>query len=109
MILSVLAGIHLVLNIIGGVLQTILLVSANGDPVEIISRIVGSVIGICVHGVIISGCSSMMQRRNIGMAWAAMILGVIPCFCSPCLILGIPFGIWGMVVLSKPEVSSSFR
>ena len=37
----------------------------------------------------------------------ASILAVVPCV-SPCCLVGLPIGIWALVVLSKPEVKSQF-
>jgi hypothetical protein len=37
----------------------------------------------------------------------AAILAMIPCL-SSCCIVGLPLGIWALVVLSKPEVKSEF-
>jgi hypothetical protein len=34
-------------------------------------------------------------------------LGLIPCFCPSCFV-GIPVGIWSLVVLMKPEVKAAF-
>jgi hypothetical protein len=39
---------------------------------------------------------------------AASIIAIIPCF-GPCCCLGIPVGIWALVVINKPEVKSAFR
>jgi hypothetical protein len=36
------------------------------------------------------------------------ILVMIPCL-SPCCILGIPIGIWGLIVLMDPNVKAAFR
>jgi hypothetical protein len=38
----------------------------------------------------------------------ASVIAMIPCI-SPCCIVGLPIGIWAMVVLSKPEVKSAFH
>jgi hypothetical protein len=32
----------------------------------------------------------------------------VPCI-SPCCLVGLPIGIWALVVLNKPEVKSSFH
>jgi hypothetical protein len=50
----------------------------------------------------------MQQLTSHGLAMAAAIIAMIPCF-SPCCVLGLPFGIWALVVLSKPEVKSQFH
>ena len=61
-----------------------------------------------LHGVILFGAVRMSQRRNYALARVACVVAAIPC-CGPCLVLGIPIGIWGLVVLARPEVRASFR
>ena len=65
-------------------------------------------IGLIGGGVIIFGCLKMMKLQSYGFAFTTAILAMIPCI-SPCCLLGIPFGIWGLVVLNDPHVKSSFR
>ena len=33
---------------------------------------------------------------------------MVPCI-SPCCLVGLPIGIWALVVLNKPEVKGSFH
>jgi hypothetical protein len=54
------------------------------------------------------GAIKMKRLEGYGLVMAASILGMIPCFSSCCLI-GLPIGIWALVVLSKPEVKSAFH
>lgn len=39
---------------------------------------------------------------------AVSILSMVPCV-SPCCLLGLPVGIWALVVLNTPEVKQAFR
>lgn len=50
----------------------------------------------------------MLQRRAYGLVMTGVILGMIPCL-SGCCCIGLPFGIWALIVLSSPEVRNSFR
>ena len=50
----------------------------------------------------------MLQRKSYGLVMAGVILATIPCV-SPCCCLGLPFGIWALVVLSNTEVKAAFR
>jgi hypothetical protein len=50
----------------------------------------------------------MLQRRAYGLVMTGVILGMIPCL-SGCCCIGLPFGIWALIVLSNPEVRNSFR
>jgi hypothetical protein len=67
-----------------------------------------SVIGLLVSGFIFFGAMKMRSLENYGLAMAASIIAMIPCF-SPCCLLGLPIGIWALVILSKPEVKSAFH
>ena len=49
----------------------------------------------------------MKRLQNYSMAKTAAILSVIPCL-GPCYLLGIPFGIWALVVLADPNVKAAF-
>lgn len=64
-------------------------------------------LSLAMGALVIVGAIRMMQLRQHGLAFAAAILVMIPCL-SPCCLLGIPFGIWALVVLNKPEVKSHF-
>lgn len=66
------------------------------------------IIGVIYQAVIVFGALKMRQLQNYTLAMAACIMALIPC-CSPCVCLGIPFGVWGLVVLMKPEVKAAFR
>ena len=50
----------------------------------------------------------MLQRRSYSLVMTGVILAIIPCF-SACCCLGLPFGIWALVVLSNAEVKAAFR
>jgi hypothetical protein len=65
-----------------------------------------SLISLGYNAFIIFGAIKMRQLQNFGLAMAAAILAIVPC--SGCYCLGIPFGIWALVVLNKPEVKASF-
>ena len=66
-----------------------------------------SILAVLTGAAILFGALKMMRLQSYGWAMAAAILAVIPCI-SPCCCLGIPFGIWALVVLSKPEVKAAF-
>jgi hypothetical protein len=70
--------------------------------------IVSSSSGILLSAVIFYGGLKMKRLENHGLAVASSILAIIPCT-SPCCLLGIPVGIWALVVLMKPEVKSAFH
>ncbi len=58
--------------------------------------------------VILIAAVQMLRVRKYGLAKTGAILAVIPCI-GPCLVLGIPFGIWALVTLGKSGVRTAFR
>ena len=58
--------------------------------------------------VAIVGGYSMIRGKSRWLCMAACIFSLIPCT-SGCCIFGIPFGIWGLVVLSDENVKRVFQ
>jgi hypothetical protein len=83
----------------------------GGNNPERIGELIGGTVGIglfMISNLIIAlGAFQMKNLSNYGMAMTATILSMIPC-CSPCYILGIPFGIWSLIVLLNPDVKGAF-
>lgn len=77
------------------------------NMVEGAGGLVQCVIALVVEIIILVGAQKMKNLESHGWAMASAILCVIPCT-SPCCLLGIPFGIWALVVLGKPEVKDAF-
>jgi hypothetical protein len=71
--------------------------------IGIISNIFVFVLG----GLILYGGIAMKKLENYGLAMAASIVAMLPC--SACCLIGLPIGIWAVVVLSKPEVKGAFH
>jgi hypothetical protein len=69
---------------------------------------IGNLFTLALSGVTLFGALKMKNLENFGLAIAASIIALIPCF-GPCCCIGIPAGIWALVVLNKPEVKSAFR
>lgn len=70
--------------------------------------VVSAIIALLLSGLIFVGAAKMKRLENYGLAIAASIIAMVPCL-SPCCLLGLPIGIWAVVVLSKPEVKSAFH
>lgn len=70
--------------------------------------VIGGVVGIIMAVVILIGAMKMMKLQSWGFAMAVAILAMIPCF-SPCCVLGLPFGIWALIVLVDAQVKAAFR
>ncbi|MBA2116603.1 hypothetical protein [Bremerella alba] len=62
---------------------------------------------VAASGFILYGAIQMKGLTNFTAARTAAVIAVIPCI-GPCCLLGIPFGIWALVVLAKPEVRDAF-
>jgi hypothetical protein len=77
--------------------------SMFSGPIGIISNILVLALG----GVILYGGIGMKKLENHGLAMAAGIIAMLPC--SACCVIGLPIGIWAVVVLSKPEVKGAFH
>ena len=66
------------------------------------------VIGILGALFIIFGGVKMLRRENHGLCVAASIVAMVPCV-SACCLIGLPIGIWALVILSKPETKAVFH
>jgi hypothetical protein len=75
-----------------------------GGTVGMILNLVGVAVGV----FILLGAQKMKNLENHGWAMAASIVAMIPCV-SPCCLVGLPFGIWALIVLTKPEVKGAFQ
>jgi hypothetical protein len=59
-----------------------------------------------VNGFVLFGAIKLLRLRNHSVAVVASVVAMLPCQC--CCLFGLPFGIWALVVLNKPEVKSHF-
>ncbi len=64
-------------------------------------------LGIFTSLITIFGSIKMMNLSGRGMAMTGSVLSMLPVF-SGCCCLGLPFGIWALMTLSKPEVKAAF-
>ena len=71
-------------------------------------RIVWGLLIVVSNVGTVIGAQQMLSLKNRMLAYAGCILACIPCF-SPCLILGIPFGIWGLIAMADERVKRSFQ
>ena len=70
--------------------------------------LISNIVALGVSVLILIGALKMKKLESYGLAMTASILAMLP-FVSPCCILGLPFGIWAIVALGKPEVKSAFE
>lgn len=109
-----------VLYIIGGILSLLIrfvgmsFLANSQLPTDAVAAMMAGGIGIALNAVvfvialiILLGGLKMRKLENYGLAMAASILAMLPC--SFCCIIGLPIGIWALVILSKPEVKAAFH
>ena len=106
----VLQAMSLVINLVGASFMTM-----RQMPNEPWARMFSGPLGVgvngfelLINGFILLGAVKMRRLENYGLVMAATIVAMIPCN-WPCCILGLPIGIWALVVLAKPEVKSAFH
>jgi len=71
-------------------------------------QIIQITISFAIQGFMLFGAIQMYKGKMFGVCVATCVLACIPCFCSSCYILGIPFGIWAIVVMMDEDVKASF-
>lgn len=59
-----------------------------------------------LNGFVLFGAMKLLRLQSRTLATVAAVAAMLPCQC--CCVFGLPFGIWALVVLNKPEVKSSF-
>ena len=62
-------------------------------------------LGAC--GFLIWGGLQMKKLESWTPSLIACIVALIPCF--GCCLVGIPVGIWGLIILNKAEVKEAFK
>lgn len=67
-----------------------------------------NILGLAMAGLVFFGALKMMKLEMYGLAIAASVIAMIPCV-SPCCLLGLPIGIWALVVLLNQEVKAAFH
>ncbi|HZI33647.1 MAG TPA: DUF4339 domain-containing protein [Candidatus Binatia bacterium] len=73
-------------------------------PLGIVSNLFGLVLSV----LILMGAIKMQSLRSYEFCVTAAILAMLPCL-TPCCIIGLPIGLWALLVLMKPEVKSQFH
>lgn len=106
------------LTVLSGLLRLTGIISEDKIPtneVEKIGYLVGTFggyaiafIGLIVAPIIIYGAIQMMNGKSYKLAKTSAILAIIPLI-SCCFVVGIPVGIWALVVLNKSEVKAFFN
>jgi predicted Zn finger-like uncharacterized protein len=69
-------------------------------------RLIGTILSFCWPAIVLSGAIQMKRLQSFGYAMTACIVAMLPC--NLCCLLGLPFGIWGLVVLNRSDVKDAF-
>ena len=69
--------------------------------------VVAGVLAGVAGGFIIFGALKMRKLESHGLAMVAGILAMVPV--TPLFLIGLPIGVWALVVLLKPQVKAAFR
>jgi hypothetical protein len=85
------------------------------EQVEMTARLMTGPTAQTFHGIflgidvlIVLGGIAMLTRRLYSVAVLASVLAMIN-IDGCCCLLGLPVGIWSLLVLMRPEVSAAFR
>ena len=116
--LMVVSSIWIFLILIGMSFSLYLLWSGNAQQlpqpsigltkdVQVTIRLIWSSVILISNIVILTAAIRMPSLRSYGLCKLGAILAIIPCT-GPCYLLGIPFGLWALVVLGKPGVGETF-
>ena len=84
----------------------------NADELIVNVILIGVCSAFCVvfGGLIAYGAIKMGRLESHGWAMASCILAVASVlFCTCSIFTTIPFGVWGLVVVNKPEVRAGFE
>lgn len=98
------------LNLLG---MGLVAAEGNGDEETLIVMlsggfgVLGSLIGLLVGAAIIMGALKMMKLQSWAFALAVSIVAMVP-IVSPCCVLGLPVGIWALIILCRQDVKAAF-
>jgi predicted Zn finger-like uncharacterized protein len=108
----VLAVLNLLLHLLGISLLAMDALRGRGgedqDAIVVGVYVIQDIADIIMGLLITIGATKMKNLSSYGFAMTACILAMIPNV-NCCILGGLPFGIWGLVVLNKPEVKDAFR
>jgi len=117
LIVAIIGGLFSLFVAVFGALQASGAIPAERSPMmgpQVMSEAAGAgvaaiaCLGMAVMAVVTAfGAWRMKNLQSYGFSIAACILSIVPCYNS-CCVLGIPFGIWGLIVLLNRDVRDAF-
>ena len=102
--LGVIANCLLGLAAVSAVLNFLFILTGLGEGFRFIALGIST---ITVLPTLFFGAQSMKCGRRYELATVACVVAALPC--GPSCVLGIPVGVWGLILLSDPKIKSSFR
>ncbi len=115
MVMSGIGALWSLFSILTNLLSSGITVADMGDGPEVMVALFSGAAGIVMagvqltlSGVIIFGAVRMKNVQSYPLAVAVSVMGMIPCL-SPCCCLGLPLGVWSLVVLLDAEVKRAFE
>jgi len=90
------------------------IVGLEGVPPEMKARMHPLLLTMCIFGMLanlfnVVAAIQMLRVRSWGLALAGCIVAAVPLVSSVLCLLTLPFSVWAIVVLVKPEVRAAFR
>ncbi len=110
-ILLILSSFFLLCILVSLPIQIVRIRATDPSTPEGAGRLVGQIVALTLWSLmnlaVALGAISMIRLKSYRIARTAAIFSIIP-VCSPWFVLGIPFGIWALLVLSRPVVKQRF-
>lgn len=76
------------------------------DPIKVMIPI-SILFGLLTSGITVLGAIKIMNLKSRGLGVLASVVSMVPIL-SGCCCLGLPVGIWVLIVMGKPEVKAGF-
>jgi len=76
------------------------------NPGVLVGQGVGTLISLLIQVAVLNGASKMKRLESFREATILSILCMLPCTCC---FLGLPFGIWSLVVINSSDVRPYFK
>lgn len=81
----------------------------RGGPEVLVVSLIQLVIPLLFTIVTITAMIRALSVRNYGLVMTGFILSITPCSGGICCLIGMAFGIWGIVVMNDDSVKAAFR
>lgn len=117
-VIGALNGVTGLLTLLGGAVRLTGILgpeSLPADEAEKTGFLIGTAFGygvallsLAAAPVIIYGALKMLRGNSYALARTSAILAIVP-LVSCCFIIGIPLGVWALMVLNQPDVRAFFE